>query len=330
VEADQIFKYSQKWVDALNLKTRQLESLPFDQVSEMLPRRESAQALSVMQDGHLAPPIFKTQPIDVGRSCITFDNLIRNSPFTPLMKKIMKKLEEAYGYPVDVEFAWHEEKLYILQCRALSIGRDEGNVSIPKDIPKEHILFENNQVLTSGVLRDIEYLVYVDPKAYNRIDTYDGKVEIGRAVSRSNRLFEDKRYALFGPGRWGSNDINLGVRVGYGDINHTLVLGEIAFESGGSTPEVSYGTHFFNDLVEAEIIPIALFPDRNGNTFREDFLLHAENRLQDLLPEYAEWKDVVRVVRLPDAFQDRYLHIYQDGKGQKGVGVLGHHSEKDG
>jgi pyruvate,water dikinase len=68
-------------------------------------------------------------------------------------------------------------------------------------------------------------------------------------------------YILMGPGRWGSNNIDLGVNITYSDIDNTAVLVEIAREGGGHTPEVSHGTHFFQDLVEGHIIYIPVYPD---------------------------------------------------------------------
>jgi hypothetical protein len=240
------------------------------------------------------------------------------------MRKVLKALEDAYGQPVDVEFAWDDEKLYILQCRSLSIRREEGRITIPKDISESQILFTNHQVVTSGALRDIEYIVYVDPKAYAGLSSYEEKFAIGRVVSRVNRLLEDKQYALFGPGRWGSNDINLGVKVSYEDINHTKVLGEIAFEKGDSTPEVSYGTHFFNDLVEAHIVPMALFPDHAETIFKEDFFLQSTNQLSSLAPEHASHESVVHVIHAPQSSNGRFLQIFQDAQGQQGTGFLDH------
>jgi hypothetical protein len=162
----------------------------------------------------------------------------------------------------------------------------------------------------------------VDPKAYNRLDSYEDKLTIGRVVNRLNRVLENKRFGMFGPGRWGSNDINLGVRVGYQDINRTLILAEIAFEENGFTPEVSLGTHFFSDLVEARIAPIALYPDQPGNVFRESFLLEMPNSLAALVPEYAAYTSVVRVIHLPEHTGGLYLQVSQDARQQKGLGFL--------
>jgi hypothetical protein len=266
--------------------------------------------------------MFKTQKIDISETCITFDNLIQKTPFAPLMKKILEKLQDAYGQPVDVEFAWDNGKLYLLQCRSLSIGIEEGKITIPQDVPEEQILFTNHQVVTACALRDIEMIVYVDPRAYARLSSHEEKLAIGRVVSHLNRILEGKRYALLGPGRWGSNNINLGVRVAYEDINRTLVLGEIAFEEGGSTPDVSYGTHFFNDLVEAHIVPVAIFPDQEGTVFKEDFFLKAPNLLVSLAPEYASHESVVHVIHVPKTFNGRFLQIYQDSRAQQSIGFL--------
>ena len=101
-----------------------------------------------------------------------------------------------------------------------------------------------------------------------------------------------------GPGRWGSRgDIKLGVPVKYGDINNTSLLVEIAKEKGEYTPELSFGTHFFQDLVEAEIKYLPLYPDQSKNTFNEDMLLYQENQLCRLLDDYKEYENVVRVIK---------------------------------
>jgi hypothetical protein len=224
---------------------------------------------------------------------------------------------------VDIEFAWDENHLYILQCRSLAVSKEIGHVSFPKDLPKEQIVFTNSRIVSNSIIPDIEYVVYVCPKAYGRLSTYEEKLKVGRVVSQLNRQFHDKRYALFGPGRWGSNDINLGVKVGYEDINRTLILGEIAFEKEGYTPEVSYGTHFFNDLIEAQIAPIAIFPDDTDTIFKEDFFKRASNQLSSLASDFAVYDSVVYVIHVPTSNNGQLLHVYQNNEEQKGIGFVG-------
>jgi pyruvate, water dikinase len=326
VEPSQIRKYSQKTVDVFNLKTGRLEPVAFLDLIRRIDHPDLYYAVSVNQEGNLVAPMFKGQAIDRNHSCITFQNFLTQTPFPGAMKKILDKLEGAYGRPVDVEFAWDNGKLYLLQCRTLSLRIKSESVSLPADIPQSQILFSNNHGVTNGLIKDIEYLVYVNPRAYNQINRYDEKVEIGHVVGKINRHLEGKRYALFGPGRWGSNDINLGVRVGYDDINNTLTIGEVAFETDGSTPEVSHGTHFFNDLVEANIIPIAIYPDQKGTRIDEGFLLKAANQLPATFPDHARYASVVHLIHVPTATNGKFLHIHQDGKKQEGMGLFAPHS----
>ncbi len=54
---------------------------------------------------------------------------------------MLARVEAAYGRPVDIEFAWDEDKLYLLQCRSLSMRREQQKVVIPDDMPRERVLF---------------------------------------------------------------------------------------------------------------------------------------------------------------------------------------------
>jgi hypothetical protein len=322
--ARQIIKYSQKITDLLNLNTGQLESIPYSALLKKISHPDLYWAVSVNQDGHLSAPMFKGQPINPAGTCLTFENLLSKTVFPSLMKKILRQLQDAYGRPVDIEFAWDDEHLYILQCRSLAVSQDIGEVELPKDLPQEQIIFTNSQVVSNAIIPDIEYIVYVCPRCYGRLSTHDEKFAIGRVISRLNSLLQDKRFALFGPGRWGSNDINLGVRVGYEDINHTLILGEVAFSREDYTPEVSFGTHFFNDLVEAQIAPVAIFPDQTAAIFNEKFFMESPNQLSSLAPDFDAYKEVVHVVHVPSSGEDRLLQVYQNNEAQEGIGYLGH------
>jgi hypothetical protein len=327
VEPEKIRRYSQKLVDVLNLATGRLETHPFMDVLERTQHPDTHAALSLLEDGHLAAPLFRGLAVDLSRSCLTFDPFLVRSPFVDILKRVLRRLEEAYGRPVDVEFAWDDDRLYVLQCRSLAVHRGLASVALPGNVPYEDVLFTNQRGVTNSITRDVEYIVYVDPRAYHRLASCEEKTAIARVVGRVNRILENERYALFGPGRWGSNDINLGIRVGYGDIHRTLILGEIAFEEAGSTPEVSYGTHFFNDLVEAQIVPVAIYPDDPGTLFREAFFTTSANLLATLVPDLESYAGVVRVIHVPAASHGKLLHVYQNGIEQRGMGFLARSEE---
>jgi hypothetical protein len=323
VTAPQIKKYSQKQVDVLNLKKGIMETVDFRTLSSAMDHPELFYAVSVQKDEHLAPPMFKTQHLKGEELCLTFENLLTKTAFVPLAKKILSRVEAAYGRPVDIEFAWDNNKFYLLQCRSLSIRKELEKVPIPEQIPEEQLLFITSTGLSNSVVHNIEYIVYVNPRAYDTLQTYEEKLKIASVVNVLNRHLASQHYALMGPGRWGSNDINLGVRVTYANINKAKLLMEISFAKEGYTPEVSYGTHFFQDLVEADIVIIPLFPDDPNALFNEAFLLDSQNILSDIAPEFKDCKEVVRVIHVPSVRNSQFLHVYMDVLNQKSMGFFG-------
>jgi hypothetical protein len=321
--ASRIKKYSQKQVDLLNLKTARMETVDFRTLISRMDHPDLFYAVSLDQDGHLAAPLFKGQDLHRGDLCITFENLLEKTQFVHLAKKILSKIEAAYGRPVDIEFAWDEGKFYLLQCRSLSTRKESERVEFPETISREKIIFTTHSGLSNSIVEDLEYIVYVNPRAYDLLRTFQEKMEIASVVNVLNKILADKRYALMGPGRWGSNDINLGVKVTYANINKAKLLVEVAFAKEGYTPEVSYGTHFFQDLVEADIVIIPLFPDDPGVILNEPFLLDSENILPRMAPELKGCEQVVRVIHVPSVSNGYFLQVYLDGTTQKGLGFLG-------
>ncbi len=329
ISASQIEKYSQRQVDVLNLQTGLAETIDFLTLRREIDHPDFYYAVSIDQDGNLAAPHFKGQDVSKGIPCLTFENLLKKTPLVRLAKKILSKVEAAYGRPVDMEFAWDDQKFYILQCRSLSTRDEPDHVIVPGDVSLEKILFTTHAGLVNGIVENLDYVVYVDPKAYERLRTFEEKMEVARAVNLLNKRLSDNRYALMGPGRWGSNDINLGVKVTYSDISKTRLLAEVAFAKEGYTPEVSYGTHFFQDLVEANIVMVPLFPESPGVIFNEDVLLNSRSTFLDFAPEMKNCEGVVRVIHVPSVYPAQLLHVYLDSKDQKGIGFFGPRRESD-
>ncbi len=329
VTADRIKKYSQKQVDVLNLKKGIVETVDFRTLSSTIDHPDLFYAVSLQKDGDLAPPMFKVVNLKGQELCLTFDNFLTKTRFIHLAKKVLSKVEAAYGRPVDIEFAWDDNKLYILQCRSLSTRKELDKVALPENVSPERIFFATQAGLSNSIVHDLEYIVYVNPRAYDRLQTVEEKMRIAHVVNLLNKAFVGKRYALMGPGRWGSNDINLGVHVTYADINNTKLLVEIAFAREGYTPEVSYGTHFFQDLVEADIVIVPLFPDDPGAVLNEKFLLDSPNLLGEIVPEVKDCSEVVRVVHVPSVLPGQLLQVYLDLDDQRGVAFFGPRQEKD-
>lgn len=319
-------KYSQRYVDVLNLETRQVETHNFvDLINEILAEGHQLNLpaiISIAEDGMLKSPLFFPDSLEHGKCAITFDGLLKEKKFPQLMKRVLKKVESVYGMPVDMEFVFHDNKLYVLQCRHLSERATvEGKVFIPP-VTDVDILFTARQGFTNAIVKDIQTIIYVDENGYAKLPSADKKIEIARVIGRINRALAKKRFILMGPGRWGSSNIDLGVPVKYNDINNAHMLIEIAREKNGVTPEVSYGTHFFQDLVEANIVPLPLYPDDKGVIFNTGFFVKAKNQLPALDSAGKEFDAVIKVIDVPRESHGRRLHVYLDENTPYGVGFL--------
>jgi hypothetical protein len=100
------------------------------------------------------------------------------------------------------------------------------------------------------------------------------------------------------------------------------MLIEVAKEKDGFMPEVSFGTHFFQDLVEAEIHYLPLYPDVPGNRFHSDFMQKSKNSLPDIVPADAEFAEFVRVIHVPAVANGRKLTTLMDGDTDYAVAFL--------
>jgi pyruvate,water dikinase len=172
--------------------------------------------------------------------------------------------------------------------------------------------------------------VYVDPHKYSEIFDRQTLLGVGRAISRLNKLLPKRQFILMGPGRWGSRgDIKLGVSVTYSDINNTAALIEIAIKNGDYVPELSFGTHFFQDLVEASIRYLPLYPDDYGIIFNYEFLLTSKNELVELVPDFAYLAEVIRVIDIPHSTNGQVLQILMNAEISEAIGMLKNASPKD-
>ncbi len=153
--------------------------------------------------------------------------------------------------------------------------------------------------------------------------THKELTDVAGVVRRLNKLLPKRQFILIGPGRWGSRgDIKLGVGVTYSDINNTAALLEVSSRKSEFAPEVSFGTHFFQDLVEAQIRYIPLYPEEPGNVFNEEFLLGSRNILPELLPEFAGLASTVHVIDVPAHTEGRVLRVVMNGDFDEAVGFL--------
>ncbi len=299
----EIKHYSQHNMDIIDLATNQFVSIDIEEFISQTTLPIYQYLFSVGDSGNITDPISLMQYKSATQRTLTFNNLIKKTPFASLMDKILQKLEAAYGIPVDIEFVADIDergkiKINLLQCRPLTEVQDQDHVVLPKNIDNEDIIFQTENCLHRASIDNLSYIVYVDTDGYHDMPG-DKKYQIGRAIGRINGFLEaaGETYILIGPGRWGSNNIDLGVKVSYADIDATSVMVEVAKSADGYVPEVSYGTHFFQDLVEDRIYYLAVYPGLPNNFLNEHFLLQSSNLLNEIAVEYIEFAHIVHVIK---------------------------------
>jgi len=326
VTPDEVLHYSPKMADVINLSGNRFETLDVPlllrEFGNDIPGIHHL--LSVCEGDHLQTPTNSLQ-LDFGKDnlVVTFEGLLKHTRFVGQIKCILDTLAAEFATPVDIEFAHDGTDLYLLQCRPQSHSHEYGPATIPADIPGDSIVFSANRYISNGQVPDISTIVYVDPKAYGRLPDLSEYQAVGQAVGRLNKLLPRRQFVLIGPGRWGSRgDIKLGVSVTYSDINNTAMLIEIANKKGDYVPELSFGTHFFQDMVESSIRYLPIYPDEGQAVFNETFLLQSPNLLPEILPQYARLADTIRVVDVPASAGGRVLRILMNADLGKAVGFL--------
>lgn len=324
---EEVAAYAQRRVDVINLRANRLESLDCDAVLAAAPGvptelfvSRTAAACAARRETALPPE----------RWVLTFDNLLRATPFVPDMRAILRILRDAYAYPVDIEYTANfladgRYRINLVQCRPFQVKEGGGIVAPPDDLLADDIVLEAlGTVVGQSSLTTVDRVIYVVPDAYGQLGSSD-RYAIARLIGRLTHITDDaarrKTVALIGPGRWGTSTPTLGVPVSLADINTVSVLGEVAAIGSAVAADISLGTHFFNDLVESNMLYIAVQPAREGNVLNAGFFADQHNRLAELLADEVVWAEVVRVVDFPLA-DGRVLYLNANCLTQRAVCYL--------
>jgi hypothetical protein len=327
-DTKRVRRYAQRSVDLINIEENAFQTIPVNAIVKAQTPHLRLLAQTYQED-YLQDFISTPLQIDPEEVTITFDGLLRHTRFPDDLRALLAKLEQAYGRPVDIEFACTLETessdevrpiLCLLQCRPQS-QLDVEVVQLPENVPVEQRIFTTHQMVPDGSVSDIHYVVYVPPKAYYALSRSSDKHEVARLIGRINRRLEGHPFILLGPGRWGSNNPELGIPVTYSEIHHARALIEVV--EGETAPEPSYGTHFFQDLVESHIFPLALAVDDPKVEFNKNFFGNSPNQLTSLLPEEANWEDIVKIIDVPSVSDGAFLELRMNGDLGRSIAYLG-------
>lgn len=257
------FACTQQQLDVLDMQSGKLTALPLTQVTADLPELPlgwlaeiDRQASEAARDLKLPAPIWR----------LSFQPLLSRTDMVVCLQNILQTLENAYQHPVDIEFTLHlpsdgSPQFNLVQCRPLATLGSQQVVHMPDAIAEAQCLFESQGHFMGGNMDlEIDMIIRVDAGDYAGLSSearYSTARQIGELVRKHAG---SHRILLIGPGRWGSSSPELGVPVRFADIAGVAMLAEVAEMSDVVVPDLSYGSHFFQDLVEASIAYVALFP----------------------------------------------------------------------
>ncbi|MBN1193421.1 MAG: PEP/pyruvate-binding domain-containing protein [Coriobacteriia bacterium] len=320
--SDEVRKYSQKIVNVLDLEENAHVSRSFEQVV----RASGPLLLEIFasRDTALESRARSAGLEDVFSQVLTFDRLLSDTDLPDRMRLILETLGKAYRHPVDIEFTVNfldEEgyRINLLQCRPFHFTGELTHLRFPDPIPADLVMISTGgPLIGQSLATEIDRLVYVVPERYGVLpieERYAVAQLVGRIANSEDRV---RSVMLAGPGRWGTRMPELGVPATLSQIRNARVLCEIAEMHAGLSPDLSLGTHFFNDLVDLGILYVGVAPDRQGGILNKSLLGECPNALVRLLPDSAAYADVIRVIDAAD-LGGRAMWLLADTLEQRGV-----------
>ena len=320
--------YSQRYVDLIDLQDNKFKTLPVRDVIE--PRYAGLRYIAQEDRGDYLAAI-SSSVVDSANIVVTFDGLLQRTSFASHMRTMLGLLEKHYRAPVDTEFTVDvvdphalqpEVKITILQCRPQS-AIDEEDASIPDDLPEADVILSTRRMVPRGAVHGIRYVLFVPPEDYFSLESPTERTKLEREIGALNAALKGESFICVGPGRWGTSTPNLGVHVAYGDIYNTRALVELSGSEVGTDPEPSFGTHFFQDLMEAHIFPLAVNLDDKDVVFNRKFFFETPNRLDEWrhAPE-GEVCHVLKLIKVEDFRPGAFINLIMDDDEGRAVAFL--------
>ena len=283
VEYGDEYRYSQHKIDLINLAENRFETIPLDTLDKrslhtdvsLFMEPDTATAARFREMGLYGEPV---------PDIVNFQKLLRRTDFAAVMKRIMELVAEKYNYPVDVEYACNftpegEYRVNLLQCRTIQTS-GLGQAGVMPQV-REFLWRIRGNFMGGNAAIPVRYAVFVRVEAYLSLSEQQ-KYAVARAVGNLNLLLQNRDAILLGPGRWGTTTPSLGVPVRFAEISHYSCICELAYSSHGLRPELSYGSHFFQDLVESGIFYTAIYQGENGCEFNEAGFAAFPDRYREL------------------------------------------------
>ena len=293
-------RYSQRYIDVLDCSENRFGDVALDDLLENLPLWYKKMVLE-----HDYEAEYRLRQMGRYRDVwfVSCQKLLEQTEFTGLMQKILKTLEKVYENPVDIEFAVNMNEdgdfvVNLLQCRPLYLGEAGEYVDLKALNPKTEQVFFDIVASSMGESgkRKVDVVVQVDPVKYYEYP-YVKKHDAASAIGEINRYYRNsgKNLLLMTPGRIGTSSPELGVPVTFGDISGFSEICEISDKRAGYMPELSYGSHMFQDLVEAQISYGAIWNNEKTRIYQPELFAELPDRYTQICSRYPELEGMITV-----------------------------------
>ena len=304
-------KFSQGKAEVINMTDRQLEKLAYEKMESNIPKY--LEKILLEHDTEA-----ESRLREMGRrrevKFISCKGLVKNATLMDQMKRMLRCIQDEYEYPVDTEFTINisengEYSIDLLQCRPLQVQKGKTGTVVPSDIPEERILLESKGAsMGMSKASELDIIVYVDPVKYYNMP-YKDKNLVAKLIGKVNWHYRDlnKHMMLIVPGRVGTTSPELGVPTAFSDISAFDIICETEESKAGYNPELSYGSHIFQDLVEAEILYTAVFQGDKTLHYTPEKL----EKTRDMIRDFSDSEALAGIVHVYDV-SDSQVEVYND------------------
>ncbi|WP_069999698.1 PEP/pyruvate-binding domain-containing protein [Cellulosilyticum sp. I15G10I2] len=298
MSTEEKYKFSQHYIDVINLTEGKLDTIGIKALSQKVPQWVKN---ALLENDYEAEARLR----ELGRReevfAITCDKILKKQEIVSHLKEMMHILQSTYNYPVDIEFTINisdqgEYVVNLLQCRPLQVKGLGKNITLPQ-IERQKALFElTNATMGGPIFQKIDQVAVIDMHNYYHAPLHI-KYSVARIIGQINFWAKKNKQVvmLIGPGRWGTSSPELGVPVKFAEISYIKVLCEVPYEGVDIMPELSYGSHFFQDLVETDIFYAAIIKNNSTNYYQPELLEKTKNIYREIIPNSEEFEAIIKV-----------------------------------
>lgn len=301
-DMEHLRQFSQRYVDLLKLDENRFITYPLAELKDKIP--EIDLELAGIRDWDAEEALRELGRPEKQMWVLTFDNFLTETPFADIMKMMLNCLEQVYECPVDIEYTVNFNQsgqilINLLQCRPFQTAGTGKSVKIPEQIDEDKLIIRTGGDFVGGnVSQPLYSIIYIDPAAYISLSPSQ-RHSVARLVGRINKNLPQMQIMpslILGPGRWGTHSPEMGVPATFSEINNFSAIGEISYQDGSLVPDLSYGSHFFQDLIEAQIFYIAVYPEKPSVTFNTKWISRQENILNSVVSTEPPYDRVIKII----------------------------------